>query len=99
MAAGSPKTDLQTLYSDAAAYVAGQRALQEAFGLDLVLATFDYSAIAEAFGGDVAWCADQAPNNETARGLHRCRGARVANARSKAHRPPARHFGGNRATC
>lgn len=56
------QTDLRTLYSDAAAYVAGQRAVQETFGLDLVLATFDYSAIVEAFGGEVAWFADQAPN-------------------------------------
>jgi uroporphyrinogen decarboxylase len=55
-------TDLRMLYSDAAAYVAGQRAVQDAFGFDSVLATFDYSAVAEAFGGDVAWFADQAPN-------------------------------------
>jgi uroporphyrinogen decarboxylase len=55
-------TDLRTLYSDARAYVAGQRAVQDTFGLDLVLATFDYSALAEAFGGEVAWFEDQAPN-------------------------------------
>ena len=55
-------TDLQTLYSDAEAYVAGQCAAQEAFGLDLVLAPFDLSAIAEAFGAEVAWFVDQAPN-------------------------------------
>jgi len=54
--------DLRTLYSDAEAYVAGQRAVQEAFGFDLVLAPFDYSAIAEAFGSEVAWFSDQAPN-------------------------------------
>lgn len=56
---------LRTLYSDVDAYVAGQRAVQEALGLDLVLAPFDYSAIAEAFGGKVAWFADQPPNLKT----------------------------------
>ncbi|MBM3887858.1 MAG: hypothetical protein FJ388_01900 [Verrucomicrobia bacterium] len=55
-------TDLRTLYSDAAAYVAGQQAVQAAFGFDMVLATFDFSAIAEAFGGEAAYFADQAPN-------------------------------------
>lgn len=55
-------TDLRTLYSDAAAYAAGQKALQEEFGFDLVITAFDYSVIAEAFGGEVAWSADQVPN-------------------------------------
>lgn len=55
-------TDLRTLFSDASAYVAGQKALQEAFGFDLVLSAFDYSVIAEAFGGEVAWAVDQVPN-------------------------------------
>lgn len=55
-------TDLRTLYTDPAAYVAGQRALQETFGFDLVLAPFDFSAIATAFGGETAWFDDQAPN-------------------------------------
>ncbi len=55
-------SDLRTLYSNAAAYVAGQRAVQETFGFDLVLAPFDYSAVAEAFGGEVAWFTDQPPN-------------------------------------
>jgi len=54
--------DMRTLYSDAAAYVAGQQALQKEFGFDLVLSAFDYSALAEAFGGAVAWSANQAPN-------------------------------------
>ncbi len=53
---------LRAHYSDAATYVAGQRAVEETFGLDLVLAPFDYSALGEAFGGEVAWFADQAPN-------------------------------------
>lgn len=55
-------TDLRTLFSDASAYVAGQRALQQEFGFDLVMSGFDYSAIAEAFGGEVAWSSDQVPN-------------------------------------
>jgi uroporphyrinogen decarboxylase len=54
--------DLRTLYSDAAAYVAGQQALQREFGFDLVLSAFDYSVLTEAFGGEVAWFADQVPN-------------------------------------
>jgi uroporphyrinogen decarboxylase len=56
------RADLRTLYRDAATYVSAQRAVQETFGFDLVLAPFDYSAIAEAFGGEVAWFADQPPN-------------------------------------
>ena len=55
-------TDLRTLFSDASAYVAGQNALQKEFGFDLVMTAFDYSVIAEAFGGEVAWSADQVPN-------------------------------------
>ncbi|MFA6560707.1 MAG: uroporphyrinogen decarboxylase family protein [Verrucomicrobiia bacterium] len=55
-------THLRTLYRDAAAYVAGQEAVQEAFGFDLVLAPFDYSALAEAFGGEAAFFDDQPPN-------------------------------------
>jgi len=55
-------TDLRTLFSDASAYVAGQRAVQEEFGFDLVMLPFDFSIIAEACGGEVAWSADQAPN-------------------------------------
>lgn len=55
-------TDMRTLFSDAAAYVAGQKALQAEFGFDLVLTGLDYSALAEAFGGEVAWCGDQPPN-------------------------------------
>ena len=54
--------ELKTLYRDPAAWVAGQRAVQEAFGFDLVMTEFNYSAIAEAFGGQVAWFNDQAPN-------------------------------------
>jgi len=55
-------TDLKTLYSDSSAYVAGQVALQKEIGLDLVMTAFDYTLISEAFGGEVAWFSDQAPN-------------------------------------
>lgn len=54
--------DLCTLYSDAAAYVAGQQAVQAAYGFDLVLTGFDYSAISEAFGATTAWSNHQVPN-------------------------------------
>ncbi|PKN12222.1 MAG: hypothetical protein CVU69_08500 [Deltaproteobacteria bacterium HGW-Deltaproteobacteria-4] len=54
--------DLRTLFSDASAYVTGQKALQQEFGFDLVMTAFDYSVIAEAFGGEVAWSNDQVPN-------------------------------------
>ncbi len=53
--------DLHALFSDADAYVAGQVAVQDAFGFDAVIGTFDFSALAEAFGGEVAWHADQCP--------------------------------------
>lgn len=56
------QTDLRTLYRDASAYVAGQRAVQETFGFDMAITAFDYGAVAEAFGGEVAWFVDQAPN-------------------------------------
>jgi uroporphyrinogen decarboxylase len=53
---------LKTHYSDPYAYVAGQTAVKKAFGLDALLAPFDYSALSEAFGGEVAWFDNQAPN-------------------------------------
>ncbi|WP_136514014.1 uroporphyrinogen decarboxylase family protein [Geomonas edaphica] len=54
--------DLRTLYSDPAAYLAGQKAVQESYGFDLVLAPFDFSAISEAFGGETVWGRLQTPN-------------------------------------
>ncbi|GFO58395.1 uroporphyrinogen decarboxylase [Geomonas silvestris] len=53
---------LRTLFSSAEAYLAGQKALQAQFGFDLVLAPFDFSAFAEACGGEVAWHEAQVPN-------------------------------------
>jgi uroporphyrinogen decarboxylase len=54
--------DLRTLYSDASAYVAGQEAVQSAYGFDLVMTPFVYTALSEAFGGETAWSDTQAPN-------------------------------------
>jgi uroporphyrinogen decarboxylase len=54
--------DLRTLYNDAAAYVAGQKAVREEFGFDLVMTPFVYTAISEAFGGETAWSEYQSPN-------------------------------------
>jgi len=54
--------DLQTIYNDADAYVAGQTAVLEHFGLDLALVPVDYSCIAEAWGGETVYFNDQAPN-------------------------------------
>ena len=54
--------NLRTLFSDATTYVDGQKKLQAEFGFDLVLSAFDYSVIAEAFGGEVAWSINQVPN-------------------------------------
>jgi uroporphyrinogen decarboxylase len=53
---------MRTLYSDVTSYVESQMAVQEAFGLDAVLSSFEYSAISEAFGGTVAWFENQTPN-------------------------------------
>lgn len=61
-AARSSGVPLRALYEDAAAHVRGQLALREAFGFDLVIAPFDFSAIGEAFGGQTAWFEHQAPN-------------------------------------
>ncbi|MBT0663680.1 uroporphyrinogen decarboxylase family protein [Geobacter pelophilus] len=54
--------NLRTLYSDAAAYSAGQEAVLQTFGFDLVMTPFIYTAISEAFGGETAWSESQAPN-------------------------------------
>jgi uroporphyrinogen decarboxylase len=53
--------DMKTHYTDPAVYVMGQQRLQEIFGFDLVMAPFDFGAIAEAFGSEIHWHADQAP--------------------------------------
>ena len=55
-------TGMKQLYSDPLAYVGGQIAVQDVLGPDMVLAAFDSSAIAEAYGGEVAWSDLQAPN-------------------------------------
>ena len=55
-------TPLQELYTDANKYVTGQQAIINTFGIDMALAPFDFSVIAEAFGGQVAFFDDQPPN-------------------------------------
>ncbi|MBU5615310.1 uroporphyrinogen decarboxylase family protein [Geomonas azotofigens] len=60
--AGITGCDQRTLYSDPAAYLAGQKAVRQSYGFDLVLAPFDFSAISEAFGGETAWGGLQTPN-------------------------------------
>jgi uroporphyrinogen decarboxylase len=53
---------LPILYQDADAYIAGQMAVFEGLGFDAVIGSFDYSAIAEAFGGTPVFFTHQAPN-------------------------------------
>lgn len=60
--AGLTGSDLRTLYSDAAAYVAGQKAVHDEFGFDLVMTPFVYTALSEAFGGETVWHEHQPPN-------------------------------------
>ncbi|WP_460597403.1 uroporphyrinogen decarboxylase family protein [Geomonas sp. Red276] len=54
--------DLRTLYSDPVAYAAGQKAVYDEFGFDLVMTPFVYTALSEAFGGETAWTEHQPPN-------------------------------------
>jgi len=54
-------TDMHTLYNDPESYVKGQNAIQETFGIDMVLAPFDYSIIVEAWGGEVVYLDNQVP--------------------------------------
>lgn len=53
---------LATLYQDSEAWVAGQKAVVDTFGIDIVLGFFDHSRVAEAFGGTVVFFENQAPN-------------------------------------
>lgn len=55
-------TPLPELYTHADKYVAGQQAVIDTFGIDMALAPFDFSVIAEAFGGQVAFFDHQPPN-------------------------------------
>jgi uroporphyrinogen decarboxylase len=54
--------ELPRLFQDSACYVAGQDAVQEILGLDMVMTPFEFSAIAEVFGAEVVWFAHQPPN-------------------------------------
>lgn len=55
-------TSLKELYKDADLYVASQQAVIDTFGIDMVLAPFELSALAEAFRGEEAFFGNQAPN-------------------------------------
>jgi uroporphyrinogen decarboxylase len=55
-------TPLPTHYSDASAYAAGQMAVREVFGSDLLLSPFLVSAIGEAFGSEATNHPEQVPN-------------------------------------
>jgi uroporphyrinogen decarboxylase len=55
-------TPVELLYQDPDSWLQGQTALRQRFGLDMLLAPFDFSAIAAAWGAQTAWFVDQAPN-------------------------------------
>jgi len=55
-------TDPETLFADAKKYADSQSAVQKTFGIDMILTPFEFSSIGEAFGGEVGYFADQAPN-------------------------------------
>jgi uroporphyrinogen decarboxylase len=56
------KTGLKNLYCDAGVYLQAQIEVQNRFDIDMVLAPFDYSAIAEAFGSRIVFYDNQPPN-------------------------------------
>lgn len=53
---------LETYYRDPAAYARGQAAVHEAFRPDVLFGPFDFPSLGEAFGGELHFFADQAPN-------------------------------------
>jgi uroporphyrinogen decarboxylase len=55
-------TPLFKLYRESELWVKGQMAIQDRFKLDMVLGTFDFSGLAEAFGGRTVFFDNQAPN-------------------------------------
>jgi len=56
------RADPKTIFTDSGKYAESQDAVQKTFGIDMILAPFEFTSIAEAFGGEIAWFADQAPN-------------------------------------
>lgn len=54
--------DIKNVYTNVDVYVDSQIAMYEKFGFDMVLAPFDFSAIGAAWGGEVEYFIDQAPN-------------------------------------
>ncbi len=55
-------SDPKTIFTDARAYAESQGAVQKTFDIDMILTPFEFTSLAEAFGGEIAWFADQAPN-------------------------------------
>jgi len=55
-------SDPKAIFTDARKYADSQGAVQKTFGIDMILTPFEFTSIAEAFGGEIAWFADQAPN-------------------------------------
>jgi uroporphyrinogen decarboxylase len=53
---------LEQYYTDPAAYAAGQMAVRETFQPDVLFSPFDFAAIGAAFGSELHFFADQAPN-------------------------------------
>ncbi len=53
---------IQSVYSNHDLYCKSQEITQEVFQPDCLISPFDYSIIAEAFGCEVAWYDNQAPN-------------------------------------
>jgi uroporphyrinogen decarboxylase len=56
------EVELPRLFQDSGCYMAGQVAAQEILGLDMVMTPFEYCAMAELFGAEVAWFSHQPPN-------------------------------------
>ena len=56
------QTPIEEIYNDADLYIAAQQTVIDTFGIDMVLAPFELSILAEAFKGDEAFFSNQAPN-------------------------------------
>jgi len=53
---------MKKIYTDIESYIESQKVIVDTFGIDMVLSTFDYSVIGEAFGSKVVFFDNQAPN-------------------------------------
>ncbi len=55
-------TNPETLFGNPQKYANSQTAIQKTFGIDMILTPFEFSSLGEAFGGQVSYFANQAPN-------------------------------------